>query len=314
MASTLHQFYAIAFEENLSLRQLAPVFPTARISAHDLYLQVEPDGGLYVFPFGAVVTYDVPTERREPELARLFHLGPKLTTQVIREDYSVLEDPSFSTGIAEGMLRVDKFTPARAGIVALTMAQSAAMEYYERIVDQLFTRAASFVERLERRGTVPVRTRALYRFIGQAISTRSEVLTVLHLLDKPDAAWDDPAMDRIYNDLRAEFDLVDRYRALELKLRSVQESLELLAEVARDRRVLLLELAVVFLILLEGAIALVEYRKSVSGASRVVAASIEAPARSSINRRAMLTPRPLLLESRRERYHGELVGGASDYL
>jgi uncharacterized Rmd1/YagE family protein len=74
---------------------------------------------------------------------------------------------------------------------------------------------------------------------------------VLHLLDKPDAAWDDPEMDRIYGDLRAEFDLVDRYRALELKLRAVQESLELLAEVAQDRRVLLLEMIVVVLILLE---------------------------------------------------------------
>ena len=36
--------------------------------------------------------------------------------------------------------------------------------------------------------------------------------------------------------LRAEFDLADRYNALESKLRSVQDSLELLVEVARDRR------------------------------------------------------------------------------
>jgi hypothetical protein len=33
----MHQFYAIAFEENLSLRQLAPFFPNARISAHEIY-------------------------------------------------------------------------------------------------------------------------------------------------------------------------------------------------------------------------------------------------------------------------------------
>jgi required for meiotic nuclear division protein 1 len=284
MASRTHQFYAIAFEENLSLRQLAPLFPNARISAHELYQPIEPEGGMYVFPFGAVVLYDVPTERREAELARLYRLGPKLTTQVIREDYSVLEDPSVTTGIADGMLRVDKLTPARAGIVALTMAQSAAMEYYERIVDQLFTGTASFIEHLERRGTVPVRTRPLLRFVGQAISTRVEVLSVLHLLDKPDAAWDDPAMDRIYNDLRAEFDLVDRYRALELKLRSVQESLELLAEIAQDRRVLLLEVIVIFLILLEVVIAIVEYRKLPGGSVGAANASLESP--SPLNRAA----------------------------
>jgi len=198
-----------------------------------------------------VVAYDIAAERREAELTRLFTTGPKLTAQVIREDYSVLEDPGFSTGIVEGVLRVDRLTPARAGIVSLIVAQSAAMEYYERIVDRLSVRTASFVEQLERRGTVPMRTRGLYRFIGEAISTRSEVLQVLHLLDKPEAAWEDPEMDRIYGDLRAEFDLVDRYRALELKLRAVQEALELLAEVAQDRRVLLLETIVVILILIE---------------------------------------------------------------
>ena len=58
-------------------------------------------------------------------------------------------------------------------------------------------------------------------------------------------------MDRIYNDLRAEFDLSDRYAAMESKLRSIQEALELVLDVARDRRLLLLEVAVVILILAE---------------------------------------------------------------
>lgn len=260
MAPRLHQFYAIAFEENLNLRQLAPVFPQAKISPHDLYVPIEPEGGLYAFPFGAVVAYDLPPERRESELARLFRMGPKLTTKVIREDYAVLEDPAFSTGIVEGTLKVNQLTPARAGIVSLIVAQSAAMEYYERIVDRLSARTGGFVERLELRGTVPMRTRQLMRFIGEAISTRTEVLQVLHLLDKPDAAWDDPEMDRIYGDLRAEFDLVDRYRALELKLRAVQEALELLAQVAQDRRVMWLEVVVVILILIEVAIPALGFR------------------------------------------------------
>jgi uncharacterized Rmd1/YagE family protein len=254
-----HQFYAIAFEENLSLRQLAPFFPQAKVSPHDLYVPADADGGMYVYPFGAVVMHDVPQPQRDAELARLTQVRPKLTTQVVREDYSVLEDASFQTGISDGTLHVDRFTPARAAVVALTVAQSAAMEYYERIVDDMFVRTNSLVERLERRGTVPFRTRPMHRFIGEAIANRTEVLTVLHLLDKPDATWEDPAMDRIYDDLRGEFDLVDRYAALESKLRSIQEALELVLDVARDRRLILLEVAVVFLILLELVVGLAKY-------------------------------------------------------
>jgi uncharacterized Rmd1/YagE family protein len=247
----LHQFFAIAFEENLTLRQIASAFPGARVSALELYLPLPPAGGLYIFPFGALVTHDISPDQRETELYRLRERVPKLTTQVVREEYTVAEDPGFQIGIFNGALRVDKFTQPRAAVVALTMAQSAAMEYYERIVDEMFLRTGRFVERLERSGGVPLRTRPLHRFIGQAITSRTEVLAVLHLLDKPEATWEDPAMDRIYADLRAEFDLADRYAALELKLRSLQEALELLVGVARDRQLLILEVAVVVLILLE---------------------------------------------------------------
>jgi required for meiotic nuclear division protein 1 len=251
-----HQFYAVAFEENFSLRQIAPTFPEAKISTLELYLPIDDDGGLYIFPFGAVVTHDVPPERRDPEFARLSKILPKMTTKVIREDYSVVEDPGAEIGIFNGMLRVDKFNRARAGIVALTVAQSAAMEYYEQIVEGLFARTAQLVDQLQVRGSVPFRVRPMHRFIGEAISTRTEVLAVLHLLDKPDAAWEDPAMDRIYDDLRAEFDLVDRYAALTSKLQSIQEALVLVLDVARDRRLVLLEVVVVLLILLEVVLSL----------------------------------------------------------
>ena len=251
MPPKTHQFYAVAFEENFPLKQLSQVFPEAKISMHELTVRLDEEGGMFVYPFGAAVLYDVSAERRSRELARLHEWAPKLTMQIIREDYSVIEDPTFKTGIVDGTLHVDRFTPGRAAIVALTVAQSAAMEYYERIVDDLFGRTNSLVVRLQRRGTVPFRTRPLHRFIGDAIGTRTEVLSVLHLLDKPDATWEDAAMDQIYVDLRGEFDLVDRYAALESKLRSIQETLELVLDVARERRLLLLEVAVALLILLE---------------------------------------------------------------
>ncbi len=250
----------MAFVENLSLKQLAPAFPEARLTPHELFMTIAPDGGMFVFPFGAVVFYDVPPERREAEMTRLHRARPGLTTQVTREDYSVVEDAGSNTGLSEGVLRLDRFTPARAGVVALTVAQSAAMEYYERIVDQLFTRTSSLVERLETHGTVTLRTRRLHRFIGEAITNRNEVLSILHLLDKPDATWEDSAMDRIYNDLRAEFDLADRYAALESKLRRIQEALELVLDVARDRRLFLLEVAVVLLIGLEIVFSVVSFK------------------------------------------------------
>ena len=238
--------------ENLSLRTLAPSFPTARVSPHEIYVPADDDGGVYIYPFGAVVMHDVPPAAARCRTGEVAQGAPRADragdSRRLRGARGSILQP---TGIQDGTLHVDRFTPARAGIVALTMAQSAAMEYYERIVEALFERTNVLVDRLEKKGTVPYSTRPLHRFIGEAISTRTEVLSILHLLDKPDATWDDPAMDRIYEDLRAEFDLVDRYAALESKLRSIQEALELVLDVARDRRLFTLEIVVAVLILIE---------------------------------------------------------------
>ena len=248
--SDTHQFGAVAFEENLNLRELAAHYPEARVGLRDLHLACGP-GEMFIYPFGAVVFRDVPPERREAELSRLQRARPGLTTQVVRESFTARVEPGARVEIASGALVVDELTPGRSAVIALIVAQSAAMEYYERIVTDLFARTSALVDPLEKRGSVSLRTRGLHRFIGQAIATRSEVITVLSLLDKPDATWDDPALDRIYDDLRAEFDLSDRYATLTQKLAGVQEALELVLDVARDQRMWLLEVTIMILIVFE---------------------------------------------------------------
>ena len=255
-----HTFSAVAFVENLVLRDLAGAYPGARLTPHELCFVPPSGGSMFVYPFGAVVFMDVAAAERESLLKGLRQAHPGLTTETVREDFLAREQPGANPGVSDGALVLDRLTPARIEVVALVVAQSAAMEYYERIVEQLYVRTRELVDRMQSDGKVSMRTRRLHRFIGEAIGTRSEVLSVLHLLDKPDAAWEDPAMDRIYGDLRDEFDLKDRYEALESKLTGIQEALELVLGVARDRRLVLLELAVVMLILFELLVAVTGHR------------------------------------------------------
>jgi required for meiotic nuclear division protein 1 len=250
MARSVHNFHAVAFVENLSLKECTPAFSGARVTAYELRAPLD-GGDVFAYGFGAIVFREVDEPSRRAQLDRLRATCPALTARVVEEDFVVTEDPSVGIGIIDGVFHLDRMTPARAGVVALTVAQSAAMEYYEKLIEGLYARTTEVVDRLEKTGTMPMRTRSLHRFIGSAIGTRTEVLAILHLLDKPDATWDDPGMDEIYEDLRAEFDLADRYQSLEAKLSGVQESLELVLDVARDRRLVLLETMIVLLIVFE---------------------------------------------------------------
>ena len=230
---------------------MAKALDGGRLRTRELHFSVGDQGDLFLYPFGAAVFHDVPRAEREQWLGRIQAITPGLTRKVVVESFAVREEPGSRTELIDGVLCIESFGPPRIATVALIVGQSAAMEYYERLVDELFARTASLVAPLERRGNVLVRTSVLHRFIGEAITSRNEVLSVLHLLDKPDEIWDDPKLELIYSDLRSEFDLVDRYQALESKLRGVQEALELVLDVARERRMWLLEVSIAVLILVE---------------------------------------------------------------
>ena len=92
---------------------------------------------------------------RERELDRLRRARPGLTKATVIEELNVREDPGRSPDVADGLLTLDELTPARASVVALTVAQSAAMEYYERIVEEMFARTDLLVQRME--STAPCR-------------------------------------------------------------------------------------------------------------------------------------------------------------
>jgi len=246
-----HAFHAIAFVENLRLKELADKIPGARRTAHEVSYAPDSGGTVFLYPFGAMVLFDVPRAEHEREKEKLRAARPGLTDAHALENLTVLEEPGARTDMRRGELVVDNLSFEGASVVALTLAQSVAMDYYERIADEMFSRTDHLVERLERVGRAPLTTRSLHRFIGMAIGNRNEVLSVLHLLDKPDAIWDDNTADHIYQELRSEFDLADRYQALELKLRSVQEALELVLDMSRDFRLLILEVTVILLIVAE---------------------------------------------------------------
>src|SRR5581483_2492448 len=164
-AAPIHTFHAVAFVENLSLKELAPAYPEAKRTPHELTFVTPSGGTVFVYPFGAVVFFDVPAAAREAELTRLHRARPGLTPATVKEEFTVRDDAAGPPGVHSGVLTLDRMTFERASVVALTVAQSAAMEYYDRIVDQMFAETDQLVDRLEKAGTVPLSTRPLHRFI-----------------------------------------------------------------------------------------------------------------------------------------------------
>src|SRR5262245_27293619 len=121
-----HVFRAVAFVENMSLKDLASAYPEARRTPHELTFRLPSGGDVYIYPFGAIVFCDAAPAERDAELARLARARPGLTSATVIEDFTVREDPGSKAMVSAGVLTIDKLTAERGTVIALTVAQSAA--------------------------------------------------------------------------------------------------------------------------------------------------------------------------------------------
>jgi uncharacterized Rmd1/YagE family protein len=105
---------------------------------------------------------------------------------------------------------------------------------------------------------VPLRQRNLVRTIGEAMLVEQKLVDRVELLEKPDLLWDRPELDRFYARLEDEYELRERYLALDTKLGVVSRAARTLLELGQTKRSLHVEYYIVALILFEIVLALVE--------------------------------------------------------
>ena len=255
IAPKIHQFTAFAFAENFHIPDLTREIggsPSLMDPRAAVRKDMNGGGELYAYNFGAMCFVNLAPDERVKEIQRIRAVrGGGLGEASFNEDFLVEENPQERSRVEFSKLVIDQLTPQRAEVVALTVAQSAAMSYYEALYFKTHHKMMVMVEHLEKSGNVGRRSRALHKLIAETVIMRSEVIGVLHLLDRPELIWDDKVMDTLYEDLRTVFDLQDRYEALTRKLSHIQETMELLLNVTRQNQFFWLEIAIVGLILFE---------------------------------------------------------------
>lgn len=102
---------------------------------------------------------------------------------------------------------------------------------------------------------VPFRQRELVRHIGASIHVEHQLVGATEVLEKPDILWDNPELDRLYARLEDEYELRERYLALERKLGVVSSASRTMLELHQTKRSLNVEYYIVVLIVIEVALA-----------------------------------------------------------
>jgi uncharacterized Rmd1/YagE family protein len=259
------EVHAYAIASTLPIKGLLPVLTEStpeskRVAKTQLTVHLGERRWVVAYDFGAVVFLDATEEERKATLERIrawsrsdetrAKVGPELHPPMREEIVIEIDEQKPSEALFDRVV-LPRLDAESVELVALVVAQSAAMECYEDDVDTLLAKVQIVARELQEHGKTRGSVRDLVRFVGSGMTTRNQVVYALSLLDAPDLVWNDERLDRVYRGLRQTFEIEARYRALREKLMMTQDNLEILVDLGQHRRSLWLESAVAIMIALE---------------------------------------------------------------
>ena len=112
--------------------------------------------------------------------------------------------------------------------ICAVLSLDTALEYYEVLIESLMERTGTFSKRLQAQGRMLESSEEPHQFIGLCLNTKQEIISNLYIVDSPDETWYSRGLSRMHQDLKQMMEVEFRFRALDYKIRIIQESVEVI--------------------------------------------------------------------------------------
>ncbi|GAB2286767.1 hypothetical protein Dimus_021161 [Dionaea muscipula] len=239
--------------------------PTSRMTNYVLLkfgdLKAEPNGlgsslsgsdcvYMVVFQYGSIVLFNVRDHDVDGFLKIVEKHASGLLPEMRKDEYEVREKPTLSTWMQAGldhiMLQYLNIDGIRT--IGSVLGQSIALDYYVRQVDGMVAEFTDINRAMEKTGTFTMERKKLFQLVGKANSNLADVILKLGLFERSDIAWKDAKYAQIWEYLRDEFELTQRFASLDFKLKFVEHNIRFLQEILQNRKSDFLEWLIILLI------------------------------------------------------------------
>lgn len=222
--------------------------------------RVGASGTAAVFRYGCVVFFDCePDEQR----AFLTQIAAACREPVLEgaqdEQVWVHFDAQASDGTSEGGIALSAVDSAKLELIADALAKSVKLAHYERQIDQAFRKVEPLALQLQQRGEAGRKAKKLVQQIGGALLIEHQMAWRVEVAEKPDLLWDRPDLERLFARLQDEYEIRERYQALEHKLQLLARTISTVLELLHNKRSLRVEYYIVVLIVIEIALTLYQH-------------------------------------------------------
>ncbi|KFK25609.1 hypothetical protein AALP_AA8G136800 [Arabis alpina] len=213
---------------------------------------------MVVFQYGSIVLFNVREHEVDEYLKVVERHASGLLPEMRKDEYEVRENPTLNTWMQGGldyiMLQFLNIDGIRT--IGSVLGQSIALDYYGRQVDGMVGEFTDINRGMEKTGTFTMERKKLFQLVGKANSNLADVILKLGLFERSDIAWKDAKYAQIWEYLRDEFELTQRFASLDFKLKFVEHNIRFLQEILQNRKSDFLEWLIIILISAEIAISL----------------------------------------------------------
>jgi required for meiotic nuclear division protein 1 len=234
--------------ERLSLKTLEAAAP---LTSNPLLVQAGQDGCAVLFRYGVVVFFNLNSLEEAAFLESLKSFISEPSQLPVSEQIEIAFETDTKERIERNLLWLNDFSVERLQVVADIFAKTVILEYYENQIADLFERIRPFADAIQNRGVRRPKDRELLRQIGGTLLIQHKMVGIVEVGEKPDPLWERPDLERLYVRLEDEYELRERFLALERKLALVSRTAETALELMQQESSQRVEWYIVALIVVE---------------------------------------------------------------
>lgn len=234
--------------ERLNLRESSELKP---ISTLPFTLQGLRGGYIVLFRYGAAVLFDIPEEEEKIVLSRIKKFIIQPYPDPNTDEAEIRVDKEETEGIQQGGIYLNKVSLEALQVIAEILAKSLVLEYYETSVTQSVDIAVRTIRNVKNKGYAALRTRELLPQLSGALISMHEMAGYVGMSEKPELLWEHPEYEKLYAKLEDEYEIRERYMALDKKVELVFRSADTLMGMLQAKRSLRVEWYIVILIVIE---------------------------------------------------------------
>lgn len=157
-----------------------------------------------------------------------------------------------------GKINIESLDTDSVHIIALNLANSATLFYYQELSDKLIEDTRVHTSELELKGKVSLGRKKLMKYIGSTLNLKNKISENLYVFETPMLAYENERLGNIDSRLRDDLEIQLRYNGIKEQLNIIHENLDLFKDLSLHKHSSNLEWIIILLILFEVVHVLVE--------------------------------------------------------